>query len=577
MSTHSNSTEEVCFQPRTSNILLESLIDKVMELTASQPNSDFTDFLAILVRMKENFRTFPSYTDTKVGLHHCGVLRKYLAEGLTLIDDWRISRNEVNLHILLSKLQHLVDFFPSAATIDSQDLFCLEDSHPRWLRLNERTELVFPVDEGKLNADLNAMQTKLAANEASLMDASEYADKTMRKIQVGMRCLYYTVFGESARERIRQGRVQSSASVTKDLWNVMDSQLISPLQSSFLVSIHLNTVIYVPRTAHHVLHSLVNSSSDIIPHSTKHYLERLNTDHCPVSFAKEMDPAGLRIPVRIISPIELPLTDVERGENRSWMALCCTANRAVEMDPKRLIFHIHGGAFMAMSSNSHQNYTRQWAISTNTPVLSVDYRLAPEHKYPDALDDCWQTYMWLLQYSKRYLGISPEKVIITGDSAGGHLAYGVVLRCIQTFQRIPDGLMLTYPAVSLDPTGYTPSMALALEDPVLHYSLFPLIRTTYLHPTDNPQTDPILSPLQTESVDLEEFPPTYFLICALDPLHDNALRLADRLIDAGVEVKIVKMEGMGHGMLSFDVPLGVKGAREMVEKGAQLLKELIQQ
>ena len=69
-----------------------------------------------------------------------------------------------------------------------------------------------------------------------------------------------------------------------------------------------------------------------------------------------------------------------------------------------LVFHIHGGGFVAMSSASHQSYTRQWANLIKKPIFSVDYRLAPSFPYPAALDDCWQAYNWLLEHCEDVLG-----------------------------------------------------------------------------------------------------------------------------------------------------------------------------
>ena len=69
-----------------------------------------------------------------------------------------------------------------------------------------------------------------------------------------------------------------------------------------------------------------------------------------------------------------------------------------------LILHIHGGGFVAMSSASHQSYTRQWANLVRKPIFSLDYRLAPEFPYPAALDDCWQAYNWILDNCEDMLG-----------------------------------------------------------------------------------------------------------------------------------------------------------------------------
>lgn len=68
----------------------------------------------------------------------------------------------------------------------------------------------------------------------------------------------------------------------------------------------------------------------------------------------------------------------------------------------KLIIHIHGGGFVAMSSRSHQNYTRVWANAVDAPIFSIDYRLSPKHSFPAALDDCWQAYLWIVHFSIHY-------------------------------------------------------------------------------------------------------------------------------------------------------------------------------
>jgi len=86
-----------------------------------------------------------------------------------------------------------------------------------------------------------------------------------------------------------------------------------------------------------------------------------------------------------------------------------------------IMIHIHGGGFVAMSSSSHQSYSRRWANEIGIPIFSIDYRLAPENAYPAALNDVWQAYYWIVNNCTTYFGIKPEKIIVSGDSAGGNL------------------------------------------------------------------------------------------------------------------------------------------------------------
>lgn len=117
-----------------------------------------------------------------------------------------------------------------------------------------------------------------------------------------------------------------------------------------------------------------------------------------------------------------------------------------------------------MSSRSHQTYTRKWANKLNVPIFSIDYRMAPEDPYPAGMDDCWQAYMFILSYIDRYFNIKPTRVALVGDSAGGNLVAALTVQTIKAGVRIPDGILLAYPALSLDIRTFTPSFLVALDD-----------------------------------------------------------------------------------------------------------------
>lgn len=112
------------------------------------------------------------------------------------------------------------------------------------------------------------------------------------------------------------------------------------------------------------------------------------------------------VQVRVLSSEKLPI-DLKTGEDsripKVYTSCFCLPPRPLSL-PKhatntidKLIIHIHGGGFVAMSSSSHQNYTRIWANELGVPIFSIDYRLAPKWKFPCALVDCWQVYQWLIE------------------------------------------------------------------------------------------------------------------------------------------------------------------------------------
>ena len=211
-----------------------------------------------------------------------------------------------------------------------------------------------------------------------------------------------------------------------------------------------------------------------------------------------------------------------------------------------------------MSSHSHQNYTRRWAIETRTPVISIDYSLAPQHPFPQGLDDIWQAYVWTVEHIESQLGISPKRIVVAGDSAGGNFALALCFKAVEMGYRVPDGLLLAYPAVCLDKDRFTPSFIRALDDMVVPHTFLKLCLKSYLGDTTTEVKNPYVSPLYASDEQISALPPVRMLLATEDPLRDDSFRFVERLLNNGVDVKIKEYCHHTHGFLSFDVPGGIK-------------------
>jgi len=133
----------------------------------------------------------------------------------------------------------------------------------------------------------------------------------------------------------------------------------------------------------------------------------------------------------------------------------------------------------------------------NVVVFSVDYRLAPENPFPLPFSDCLQIYCWIVTQAFEQLGINPKQIIVTGDSAGGHLACAITQICIFEGFRKPDGLVMSYPSLLSDLKIFTPSVLLCLDDFLLSKDLL-LFSLISLHSAKigNPFLNPLASPIQ---------------------------------------------------------------------------------
>ncbi|PAA64049.1 hypothetical protein BOX15_Mlig010708g1, partial [Macrostomum lignano] len=130
-----------------------------------------------------------------------------------------------------------------------------------------------------------------------------------------------------------------------------------------------------------------------------------------------------------------------------------------------LIFHVHGGGFVAQSSRSQEVYLRHWARDLDCPIVSVDYSLAPKNPFPRALEEVFFSYAWCLN-NFRALGSTGQRIIAVGDSAGGNLILSMSIRCVQFGIRPPDLLLPIYTPALIRFTP-SPSRLMAIMDPLL--------------------------------------------------------------------------------------------------------------
>lgn len=224
------------------------------------------------------------------------------------------------------------------------------------------------------------------------------------------------------------------------------------------------------------------------------------------------------------------------------------------IDVPAIVFHIHGGGFVSMSSQSHQAYLRVWVRETNLPVFSIDYRLAPESPYPAALNDVWQAYYWLVTNCESRLGIRPKKIFITGDSAGGNLTYALTNLAIATGFRVPEMIMPHYPAMIMSPTMFSPSLIFAVDDFILPAGFLQLCIESYVGDADA-ESDPFLSPAVTPDSIIEKYPPVRLLMAGNDPLRDESYKYMLKLLKLGIDTKFIEYQMFPHAFMNFDAPI----------------------
>ncbi|MFX1365182.1 MAG: alpha/beta hydrolase [Promethearchaeota archaeon] len=228
----------------------------------------------------------------------------------------------------------------------------------------------------------------------------------------------------------------------------------------------------------------------------------------------------------------------------------------------RVLLYFHGGAMIVMSPKTHRLLTIEIAKLTKMRVLSVDYRLAPEHPHPAPLEDCVKAYHWLL--SKGY---KPENIIIAGDSAGGSLTLTTLLKVRDEGSPLPLG------AVTMSPhTDHTTLSRTIYEnvksDPLLSNSGHFWFSQAFLAGAD--PKEPLASPL---FADLKGLPPLLVQVSTSEMLYDHSTRFVEKANAAGVNVTLQEWDGMVHVFQGYGLNI-LPEAREALNKIGEFIQSL---
>ncbi|GAA5232043.1 alpha/beta hydrolase [Verticiella sediminum] len=211
-----------------------------------------------------------------------------------------------------------------------------------------------------------------------------------------------------------------------------------------------------------------------------------------------------------------------------------------------VLVYYHGGGWVIGDLQTHDTLCRQLAQASGCAVVAVDYRLAPEHRFPAAVDDCLAATRWVAAEAGR-LGLDASRLAVGGDSAGGNLAAVASLyaRDHADMPRIAFQLLI-YPAT--DQRRGTPSHETNGDGYVLTRDTMTYFHDHYLI-DDRHDTDWRASPLLHE--DLARLPPALVITAGYDPLRDEGLYYAQRLTEAGNRATLVSFERMIHGFITM--------------------------
>jgi len=299
------------------------------------------------------------------------------------------------------------------------------------------------------------------------------------------------------------------------------------------------------------------------------WLARLNGVHdlfagMSAPEARELSRRGAAV---VDGPRRLPLARVEErqvpGPAGTLRArLYVPAGQAPD-EPAPLLVYYHGGGFVFGDLDTHDGACRLLAAASGASVLSVEYRLAPEHPFPAAVEDAWAAFAWAAENAAT-LGADPARIAVGGDSAGGNLSAAVSLMAREGGGAKPALQLLIYPVTDLE--GTSRSRLTYAEGYILTKADMDAFEGAYL-PDGAARDDPRVSMLHVE--DLSSLPPAYVVTAGFDPLRDEGEAYALKMREAGTRVALRRHPGLIHSF-AHDTNVSPTARAAMLEAAGAL-------
>jgi acetyl esterase/lipase len=211
----------------------------------------------------------------------------------------------------------------------------------------------------------------------------------------------------------------------------------------------------------------------------------------------------------------------------------------------KAVLYFHGGGFRIGSVASHRDLIARIARASGCRVLAINYRLAPEHRFPAALDDALAAYGWMLDR-----GLKPDNIAFAGDSAGGNIALAAMLTLRERALPLPVSAVLMSPWTDLAATGAS-YLTRAEADPIHQRPMILALAKNYLGGQGDP-CDPLVSPLYA---DLRGLPPLLIQVGDRETVLDDSIVFADKARAAGIDVSLEVWDGMIHVFQMFGAEL----------------------
>ena len=472
--------------------------------------------------------------------------------------------NEISLYELLLTLDHLevVDLFVyNSYTLPKDDCFNISHDDTTWKELAKCFIRVIPNNEKAVSSEIVSMNEEMSSNKALIANGFTSESNILNVFSSGFIIIKNKFNPRKAIYEARKNDlIGDSESTMIKMCNLLKIGMLKKMMLATLPSIAYRKKLYLKRETkvinvnelEKILNEMHNKGNNTITFNIK---EDESHNKKPFYYEKIQKEEKVNyVSTRLIhnSHITFPNEKPPFSFLRFFSSSSSSTTSANTNNTRNsLLIHIHGGGFIGTTTIAHENYLRKWVNQLGIPIIGIDYSLAPQNKYPTAVNDIWQAYVWIINHAEDCFGIKINNIIISGDSAGGNLVLSLVYMLIVHGVRVPDLVLAEYPACDTSIYNMSPSMLLCLTDGLLKVDFLKYINMAYRNNYER-EDDPFLNPETVNEHVLKKMPRTRFFLGSYDPLRDGAVRLAYKMVKAGnVDVKVYEFKEYVHGFFGM--------------------------
>lgn len=482
-----------------------------------------------------------------------------------------------DLIILLKKMMYSNMIITNAFLFDKNDIFNVEEDSEEWKKMKKVLYRVHSKNDDKIKEEFFNRAKKMEATTVYvskavksnlLYSANSFIALLMKfKINPDKNLIVY----ES-----KESLLLSEKNIIQEMIKLGKKKIIKVVYEKTYPKIAFREKIYMKRTYPEITleyiksllskiygNNIINKSFGNTKQRQKEELDKEKQDKFPL-WSKKVNKEDKKYYVSTILLNSYPLkSDKEKVNTVGSSFIKLFKNKNGFSSPKTLMIYIHGGGFLNTGFFFHENYLREICNKIGIPILGINYSGAPEHPYPEGLNDCYQAYMWIIDHCKEELGFEPEKIILSGDSSGGNFALclNFLLLTINLFEgkkiHTPDFIFPLYPCSNASKRNMSLSLATSIEDSKITIKGLKYINESYRGYYPN-ELDPFINPRDAPEMLIKLMPKTRFMTASHDPLRDDCLRLVYKMINAEMDVKAYDFFNYQHGFIGINDPM-IKG------------------